>query len=148
MFYVFPDNYCIHLYRPQTKLREGNVFTPVCQSFCSRGGGVGVCLSACWDTSPGQTPHPPPDISLDRHPPGQTPPMPSACWDTHTPCPVHVGIHPHPPCPVHAGIDTATAADGMHPTGMHSCCYCSPNEILVFLRVNSKQRFSIHFTLV
>ena len=26
-------------YRPQTKLREGNVFTPVCQSFCSRGGG-------------------------------------------------------------------------------------------------------------
>ena len=23
-------------YRPQTKLREGNAFTPVCQSFCSR----------------------------------------------------------------------------------------------------------------
>ena len=44
------------VYRPQTKLRKGNVFTPVCQSFCSRGGGV--CLpSACWDTHPraGQT---------------------------------------------------------------------------------------------
>ena len=27
----------------------------------------------------------------------------------------------HPPCPVHAGIDSATAADGTHPTGMHSC---------------------------
>ena len=26
-----------------------------------------------------------------------------------------------PPCPVHAGIDVATAADGTHPTGMHSC---------------------------
>ena len=39
----------------------------------SRGG---VCLSACWDTPPGQTP-----------PPQQT----------------------------------ATAADGTHPTGMHSC---------------------------
>ena len=24
-------------YRPQTKLRKGNVFTPVCQSFCSQG---------------------------------------------------------------------------------------------------------------
>ena len=69
-----------HNYRPLTKLRKGNVFTPVCQSFCSQGG---VCLSACWDT----------------HPPGQT----------------------HPPCPVHAGIDSATAADGTHPTGMHSC---------------------------
>ena len=52
-----------HNYRPLTKLRKGNVFTPVCQSFCSQGG---VCLSACWDT----------------HPPGQThPPVPSACWD-------------------------------------------------------------------
>ena len=28
-------NYC-----PQTKLREGNVFTPVCESFCSQGGGI------------------------------------------------------------------------------------------------------------
>ena len=27
----------------------------------------------------------------------------------------------HTPCPVHAGIDMATAADGMHPTAMHSC---------------------------
>ena len=39
----------------------------------------------------------------DRHP------LPSACWDTH------------PPYPVHSGIDMATAADVMHPTGMHSC---------------------------
>ena len=60
-----------------------------------------------------------------RHPPGQTlplgqtppprgqthlpgrHPLPSACWDTQ--------------CPVHAGIDMATAAEGMHHTGMHSC---------------------------
>ena len=27
----------MHFYFPQTKLREGNVFTPVCQSFCSQG---------------------------------------------------------------------------------------------------------------
>ena len=50
-----------------------------------------------------------------RNPPGQTP-LPSACWDT-PPCPVHVGIHAPPP-PV------ATAADGMHPTGRHSCFKC------------------------
>ena len=45
---------------------------------------------------------------LGRHPPRHTHPLPSACWDT-------------PPCPLHAGIDMATAADGTHPTGMHSC---------------------------
>ena len=27
----------LDFYRPQTKLREGNAFTPVCQSFCSGG---------------------------------------------------------------------------------------------------------------
>ena len=48
---------------------------------------------------------------IHTHTPGQTPPdrhTPAQCyWDTQ--------------CPVHAGIDMATAADGMHPTGMHSC---------------------------
>ena len=29
-----------HFYRPQMKLRKGNVFTPVCQSFCSHSGEV------------------------------------------------------------------------------------------------------------
>ena len=33
---------------------------------------------------------------------------------------VHAGIHPPPPRPVHAGTDIAPAADGTHPTGMHS----------------------------
>ena len=80
-------------YRPQTKLRKGNVFTPVCQSFCSRG----VCLSAYWDTptwthTPGQTPPPPLDT-------------PSPWADTPSP----------PPSPF---LQTATAADGTHPTGM------------------------------
>ena len=74
-----------NIYRPQTKLRKGNVFTSVFQEFCLRGGG---CISACT----GQTPLP-----LGRHSPGQTPP-----W---------------------ADPPTATAADGMHPTRMHSCFY-------------------------
>ena len=34
--------------------------------------------------------------------------LPSACWDT-------------PSCPMHTGIDMATAADGTHSSGMHSC---------------------------
>ena len=37
-------------------------------------------------TLPGQTPP-----SLGRHSPGRHPP-PNACWDTHTPYPVHAGI--------------------------------------------------------
>ena len=48
---------------------QSNVFTPVCQSFCSHGG---VCPIACWETHPlRQTP------PIGRHsPPGQTPPPP------------------------------------------------------------------------
>ena len=61
-------------HRPQTELRKGNVFTPVCQSFCSQGG----CIPAC--------------IGADN-PPRQIPP-----------CPVHAGIHNPLPHPVHAGI--------------------------------------------
>ena len=49
-------------YRPQTKLRKGNVFTSVCQEFCPQeGGGV----------------HPQTDLPPGRHPPGKTPPAPS-----------------------------------------------------------------------
>ena len=47
-------------YRPQRSC-EGYVFTPVCHSV-HRGG---VCLSACWDTTPREQTHPP-----SRHPPG------------------------------------------------------------------------------
>ena len=47
-----------------TKLRQGNIFRGVCQSFCSQGVEGGVCLSACWDTPPGQTP---PPLPLDSH---------------------------------------------------------------------------------
>ena len=52
-----------------------------------------------WADLPGQTPHqadtPRQIPPLGRHP------QPSACWDTRPPA--------------------ATAADGTHPTGMHSC---------------------------
>ena len=45
-----------------TKLGQGNVFTGVCDSV-HRGGGV--CLSACWDTTPPKSRQPP----GSRHPP-------------------------------------------------------------------------------
>ena len=71
----------------------------VCQSFCSQGEGVSG------RHHPLQTP-PWADTPPGRHPSRQTP-----SW-ADTPCPVHAGIHPPP---------AATAADGKHRTGMHSC---------------------------
>ena len=64
-------------YRPQRSCGQGYVFTRVCDSV-NRGGGV--CLSACWDTTPSplEQTHPreqtPPPQS--RYPPKQTPPPP------------------------------------------------------------------------
>ena len=66
-------------YRPQTRLRKGYVFTPVCHSVLRRGD---VYPSACWDTppwadTPGQTPP-------GRHSSGQTPPwVDTPPADTH-----------------------------------------------------------------
>ena len=76
-----------------TKLRRLCFYT--CLSFCSQGG---VCLSACWDTTPPprgrQAPRTGAGTPRTRHPPRPgTPP----------------------------GAEMATAADGTHPTGMHSC---------------------------
>ena len=53
----------------------------------------GVCLSACWDITPPKEAPPPR---------GSTPPLGGS---TSSP-----------------GAETATAVEGMHPTGMHSCC--------------------------
>ena len=88
-----------------------------CLSFCSeRGGG----LSACWDTTtpwdqappqdqpPPRTRHPQgPDTPGTRHPLDQAPSQDQA--------PPKPGIPP--------GAETATAVDGTHPTGMHSCFF-------------------------
>ena len=96
-----------HLYRPQTKLRKGNVFTPVCKSFWSQGGVFRACMGE--DTLPGPTA------------PGQTPPC------KHPTCPVHAGIHTLTAqcmAGIHAPSPAATAADGTHLSGKHSCIKC------------------------
>ena len=60
-------------------------------------------------TPPGQDTPPGPGTL----PGADTPPGPGTTPRTrYTP---HDQVHPHPP------RDTATAADGTHPTGMHSC---------------------------
>ena len=69
-------------------LGQGNIFSSVCQEFCSRG----VCLSACWDTIttplPLETGTPLEHIHLEEAtppnppPPADTPsPLRSACWE-------------------------------------------------------------------
>ena len=102
-------------------------------------GGEGVCLSACWDTTPlEQTPprsrHPPEQAPLEQTPPRadtpqeqtplreQTPPL------EQTPPRADTPRADTPPEQTPPGADTrpehmATAADGTHPNGMHSCLF-------------------------
>ena len=51
-------------YHPQTKLQKRNVFTPVCQSFCLKGGSLPQCMLGY--TPPGR--HPPSQHSPSRRP--------------------------------------------------------------------------------
>ena len=96
-------------YRPQRSCGQGNIFKPVCHSFYSRGG-EGICLSACWDTTPRkQTPPgadtPPPGADTpqeqtpwtprSRHPPPKSRYPPGA--DTHPPGADPPGSRPPPP---------------------------------------------------
>ena len=72
--------------------------------------------SACWDI------HPPGRHPLGRHPEADTPqtdtPSPAQCMLGYT--------HPIPQCMLgYTPLVTATAADGTHPTGMHSCKCCN-----------------------
>ena len=84
----------------------------------------------------GQTPHPwqtYPSMQWGRHPLGQTYPSCTRA-DTpsrHPPWQTYPSMHRgrHPPEGRHSPGQMATAADGTHPTGMHSC-YCI---ILLFI---------------
>ena len=127
-------------YRPQTKLREGYVFTRVCDSV-HRGVSTTHLLGSypLWAVTPsGQTP------PLGRHPSGRhTPPgrhpLPSACWD-RPPAQCMLGCSPHSlpsacwdrppaqcmlgytptPCPVHAGIRSTS---GWYPSYWNAFLY-------------------------
>ena len=79
-------------------LGQGNIFTPVCPSV-HRGG---VCLSACWDTTP--------TFPGTMHPPGPCTPLPQ----DHA-----------PPGAQHAGR-YGQRAGGTNPTGMQFCVMMAP----------------------
>ena len=106
----------LHIYRnivstflpTSMKLRQGNIFTGICQSFCSQGRG---CLADTPQADTSQAVIPPRQTTQADTSPGQIHP-PSA--DT-----------PQADDPL-----AATAADGMHPTGMLSCCVCRHAECL------------------
>ena len=118
-------------YRPQRSCGQGNIFTPVCHSFCSQGaGGLPQCILGYH--LPGTSQTPPPwdqaDIPLapGRHPQDQadTPQdQADTPWDqADTPGP---GRHPpgpgRPPGKQTPAYGLRAAAT--HPTGMHSCSW-------------------------
>ena len=108
-------SYYADFYRPQRSCGQGNIFTPVCHSFCSQGG---VCLSACWDTMPVSR-HPPPGPDTTpprtRHPPGADPPGPDTPPGADTP------PWSRPPTPPEQTPAYGLRVAGTQPTGMHSC---------------------------
>ena len=134
------------------KLRKGNVFTPVCQSFTSQGGVYpsmhwvgGVCLwtwgcvilvwrgvsaSSLWGslthTSPwADTPNR--QIPPSQTPPRQTPPRQTIPIGRQPPSqtpPRQILLRQTPPPPHQV---TVTTADGTHPTGMHPCLIVVPS---------------------
>ena len=138
--------FCWNIYCPQRSC-EGYVFTGIC---LSTEGAWGVCLSAFWDTTPTppgadtlqwwQTPpqhrlSPEADIPpqkqtplpRSRHPPRadtpqkQTPPRSRHPPRADTPQKQTPPEADTPPRADPPPRDMATAADGTHPTGMHSC---------------------------
>ena len=86
-------------------LGQGNVFTPVCQSFCSRGGGVSQHTMR-------QTP------SHPDTPPRQTPPLSRTLLGRHP-----LGRHPQRQTPSPDTMGYGLQVDGTHGTGMHTCIY-------------------------
>ena len=115
----------MYFYRPQRSC-EGYVFTPVC---LSTGGG----FASAYAGIPPRSRHPPGTRHpQSRHPPGTKHPQEQAPPGADTPTgagtppeqtPPGAGtpLEQAPPGPDPSSQQTATVADGTHPTGMHSC---------------------------
>ena len=123
-----PGQVFLIFFPPATKLRQGNVFTPVCQSFCSQRG---------WADPPGVGQTPP----LDADPPWMQTPRVGRPPQMQTPTPLDadppwVGLTPggwadppgwtdppgcRPPLGWGPSPRYGQQADGMHSTGMHTC---------------------------
>ena len=100
-------------YRPQTKFAKVMFLHLSVSHSVHREGGLPQCMLGCHTPGPG-TPTP---LEADTPGPGTLPPGP--------------GTHPHPP-----GAETATAADGTHPTGIRPCSFVFSLSLPLSLRVN------------
>ena len=94
---------------PATKLGQGYIFTGICDSVHR-----GVCLSACWDTTPLPRPGRHPHLGPGRHTPLTRQATPRI---RHAPPSDQAGS---PPRAEHTGRYGQRAC-GMHPTGMQFC---------------------------
>ena len=95
-------------------LGQGNIFSSMCQEFCSQEGGGSASVHA--GIPP---PLPGADTPQSRHPPDQASPRTDTPQTRHPPW-TRYPPEQTPPCPVHAGR-YGQQAGGMHPTGMQSC---------------------------
>ena len=128
----------VSLLLPTTKLRQGNIFSPVCHSFHVEGGCCLPLVLGVTATPPGR--HPPrktapretppwADTSPSQTspwadtPPGQTPlpqvdtPQADTPRGRHPPVQTPSGRHPPGQCM----LGCVQQAGGIHPTGIHSC---------------------------
>ena len=113
----------MHFYRPQRSCGQGNIFTPVCHSFCSQGGGG---LSQCM---------------LGYQPPRSRPPS----WSRHTPpspgkqTPAYgqraAGTHP---TGMHSCHSLIFVIARMHSSRMRTACFsgclgvgCLPGDVCI-----------------
>ena len=100
----------VNIYRPQRSWAKV-IFSQACvKNSVHRG--EGVCLSACWDTTPRDQADPPPPQTRQTPRTRQTPPDQA---DPHGPG--------RPPPRTRQTPAYGLRAAGTHPTGMHSC-YC------------------------
>ena len=125
-------SYALNLLLPANEVCEGYVFTPVCQSFFSQGvsratpkgevegsgqgvGSPGIHLGGGWEVWPGGSPGPCPGGGAGGLTTGG---LQAQARGVHLS--MHWGRALPPP---KKQQQTATTADGTHPTGMHSCLY-------------------------
>ena len=107
-----------YYYRLQTKLREDNVFTPVCYSV-HRGGGLPLGRGGGYlPLVLRGYPHPTGRHCLGRHLPGQTPPDQTHTPQADTPC---LGRHPTAWAGRPPPLEMTIEAGCTHTIGMHSC---------------------------
>ena len=120
------DHIFKHFYRPQRSCGKV-IFSHVCFKYSAHGRGVSASVHAGkhipplgryspWADTP-QSDTPQSDNSTGRHPQVDTP------WSDTSPgqIPLPPRETPHQP---QADVQTATAADDTHLTGMHSCYFC------------------------